>query len=551
MRGKRRILLVGLNARYHHTNLALRYLKRYCRGCPVEILLAEYTVNSDAEQILGDILKYRPSVAAFSVYIWNAEQVRLILKGIRMRSPETVLVLGGPEVSYNAEKWLSDIPSPDFLITGAGEAGFRALLERDFLGEGPIINLKNPPFREIPFPYSEEDLSGLDHRYLYYESSRGCPFRCSYCVSSRSDQFLEFRDTETVLRELDFLLGFRPGLIKFVDRTFNVRGGRSREIWEYLMETYARSGTVFHFEIHPAFLDDRDFQLLARCPGGLFQFELGIQSTHEQTLQAVGRKQDWEEVRDRMERLQGMKNIHLHADLIAGLPFEGLQELEKSFNRVYALGCDHLQLGILKLLPGTNIREETERFGILYRESSPYGVRATAWLDEESLILVERAARLVEVLHNAHKMDVTLKELIHLSGSPFMLFYSFARWERALTLPALHQGWEEAALRIGEYVKRFHPDSSRFMGDALRWDWCCLRSLHYPKFLKPAAYQAKKRGVLRDLLLAAGHNGPDSPPGNLKSSLLFIPDTEAFRSKYLGVWNMALFPVPSGDVMYL
>ena len=290
----KKILLAAVNARYTHSCLALYCLKSYTRGTDAEITIREYSINRPAPEIAENIASARPDAVAFSVYIWNVELIKKILPEVRRRLADCVIILGGPEASYNPGSWLDAYPFTNYVITGRGEAGFRFLVENNMRHTEKIINVPNPPFGEMPLPYDHGDMENLKNRYVYYESSRGCPFQCSYCLSSRDDQKWEAKRPETVMEELAFILSHRPRLLKFVDRTFNLKRERYRKIWNFLIDNGRDAATTCHFEIYPGLLDGDDFAILSRCPKGLFQFEIGVQSTNPETLAAVKRNGNWE-----------------------------------------------------------------------------------------------------------------------------------------------------------------------------------------------------------------------------------------------------------------
>ena len=295
-----KVVLVGINARFTHSNLALRYLREVTSGLPHTTVIREFTINMPLLDIAQSIMDEDPDVTAFSVYIWNAELAIKLISLLKLLKPPMTIIAGGPEAGYRAENWLAQSPGTDIVIEGAGEAAFLDLAQNSFHHNGRIIQLKNLPFAKIPFPY-KSGFDGLENRYLYYESSRGCPFSCSYCLSSRGDQYLEFRPVETVYAELDILLKQKPVLVKFIDRSFNADRDRAINIWRYLIRK--ATATRFHFEIHPLLIGDEELELLAAAPEGLFQFEAGVQSTNFRTLGEIGRPVPWEKIRDRLAQL--------------------------------------------------------------------------------------------------------------------------------------------------------------------------------------------------------------------------------------------------------
>jgi radical SAM superfamily enzyme YgiQ (UPF0313 family) len=466
----KKILLIAINARYTHSCLALYCLKSYAAGLDFEIVIREFTINQNIEQILSDIASEQADLIAFSVYIWNAELVKKILPVLKLQGAGSKILLGGPEVSYNPESWLESFPNIDFIVVGQGEAGFRRVLECDCIGMEKIVRVQNPRFADMPNPYTDEDLSNMRHRYVYYESSRGCPFHCTYCLSSREDQKLELKKAERVIKELLMILGHRPRLLKFVDRTFNVRGGHHRDIWNFILENYRSGPTGFHFEIHPSYLDDDDFSLLSRCPGGLFQFEIGVQSVNPDALNAVRRTGTWIQDRAVIERLVGLGTIRVHLDLIAGLPFDDMASVRAAFNEAYALRPAHIQLGFLKILPGTEMADRTAEYGIRHADRAPYQVIETRWLDKNEIRLLERIAYLVDRLRNTGRFESALAGLEREFESPFDMFRVLAEMPQGHG-PALTRGWESGAAFLMRVIGSQFFKKRDFLLEALRRDW--------------------------------------------------------------------------------
>ena len=418
----KKILLAALNARYSHSNPALLYLRRAAEGLPFDVQIAEFSINKDVDSLADYLIAERPSVIGLSVYIWNSLYVKQLIPIINKHLPECIIILGGPDVSFSAHEWLREFPYINYIITGPGEAAFRLLLEQNLEYHEKIISGQNPHFSEIPFPYIEADFTRLANRYIYYESTRGCPFACSFCLSSRRDTRLEYRKINDVQTELNFLVQSKPRYIKFVDRTFNANKKHSQSIWQHIIDNYSQTETCFHFEIFPQLLDDEDFLILKKARAGLLQFEAGIQSIHESTLEAVNRKSTWIETKNVLLRLLHETNIHLHVDLIAGLPFENLTAFAESFNEVYGLHAHHFQPGFLKVLPGTEIRERKDEFGLLFDEQPPYAILSNKWLSVTEIELIHNMEHALNALYNSFAFNTTLEVLEEVFGSPFNLF---------------------------------------------------------------------------------------------------------------------------------
>ncbi len=546
----KKILLTGINARFSHSNPSLYYLRNFIRDLNFDVEILELTINQEKAEILDSITRRGAGLIALSVYIWNVELVKEILPGIFTRAGNPEIVLGGPEVSYDPKEWLEEFPFISHIITGHGESGFRELLAGE--KSGRIIKSVNPHFSEIPFPYRKEDFPGFRNRNIYYESSRGCPFSCSYCVSSHREQKLEYRPVEMVKEELDVIISHKPKIVKFVDRTFNSKRSHYREIWRHIVESYSGRSTLFHFEIYPRLLKEDDFAFLSKVPRGLFQLEVGIQSVNSRTLESINRRERWEDIRPILERLAGMKNIHTHLDLIAGLPFEGLLQMRESFNQVYLLKADYFQPGVLKVLKGTEIRERAAEFGIEYSPRAPYGIKSTKWLKATGVEKLLNISFLVDTIYNRHGFPVTLENLEELSENPYHLYEELSDYISSYYKDNRNRSWEETGKRILRFVEGKYPEQSDFFRDCLVYDWCTTSKLHYypAVFRDERAKRVKKEGVCYFT-----ENSPGSKTGEremmfrrseLKRSIFFRPLTEEFRKRYMQDHTDALFLKDSG-----
>ncbi len=527
---KIKILLIGINARYTHSNLAIRYLRNSILDLDYETEIAEYSINQLRLDILQDIFFRKPNVIAFSVYIWNSELVKTLLPETRKILPNCKLILGGPEVSFNAQEWLNDFPQIDHIITGQAEAGFRWLAENMFKTNEKIISKSNPHFCKIAFPYLEADFPQLNHKYIYYESSRGCSFKCSYCLSSRNDQKLEFRDVEQAKTELNWLLDKNPKIIKFVDRTFNINPKFSREIWQFLIEK--DTNTKFHFEIHPELLQEIDFELMKKCPDERFQFEIGIQSTNPETLRAIYRTQDWEKIESNIRRLKKLENIHLHVDLIAGLPYEDKQSLIKSFNDIISLQADHFQVGFLKVLNGTQMQEKAIEYELAYQQNPPYQVLQTKWLSLEGLFEFQQIEKLVNVVYNSENFPTTYSQVISMFASPFYFFQTLRQFCLERLFDLNKRDWQSVAKNLLKFVKTKRPDAKDLFADCLRWDWCRIAAgHHYPEFLDcPQTKEWKRNG--QEFLKTLNTDNNRFQSSQIKRTIYFSSASIEFQSKF-------------------
>ena len=440
-----KVLLAAINAKYIHSNLGIYSLKTYGEKMlkewglaeQAEISLAEYTINHQMEQILQDIYKRKPDVIGFSCYIWNISYVKVILADIKKVLPDVKIWAGGPEVSYHGEAFLKEEPAVDLVMMGEGEITFahflKALLEGEDLKQVPGLMVRNADgtftdtgFRQvmdmsqIPFPYAFMDMKELEHRIIYYESSRGCPFSCAYCLSS-IDKKLRFRSLDLVLPELEWFLQAKVPQVKFVDRTFNCKKSHAMAIWQYIRD-HDNGVTNFHFEIAADLLDKDELDLLSTMRPGLVQLEIGVQSTNEKTLEAIRRKTDIEEIREITETINSWHNIHQHLDLIAGLPWEDLESFKKSFNDVNEMEPEQLQLGFLKVLKGSYMEELIPTCDLLYSAAPPYEVLCTKWLSYGDVLELKDIEEMTEVHYNSRQFTCTLKELEKEFDTPYEMF---------------------------------------------------------------------------------------------------------------------------------
>ena len=434
-----KILLAACNAKYIHSNLAVYNLRACVRNTGPEILLREYTINQSKDEILRDLYQNAPDLLCFSCYIWNISFVRDLMEDFSKICPEVPIWVGGTEVSYDAEQFLGDNPWVAGVMRGEGEQTFKELVlfydgrsdnglediqgitwcdhQREIWStqDRPVMNLD-----EVPFAY--EDLADFEHRIIYYESSRGCPFSCSYCLSS-IDKKLRFRSLDLVKKELQFFLDHRVPQVKFVDRTFNCRHEHAMEIWRYLLE-HDNGVTNFHFEIEADLLTKEELDLMRQMRPGLIQLEIGVQSTNVKTLQEIRRHVDFDRISRTVKRIQDMRNIHQHLDLIAGLPFEDLDSFRKSFEDVYELRPEQLQLGFLKVLKGSYMCEKTKEYGCVYKSKEPYEVLSTRWLAYGDILRLKKVETMVEVYYNSGQFTNTLPELEQYFANAFDFYES-------------------------------------------------------------------------------------------------------------------------------
>jgi radical SAM superfamily enzyme YgiQ (UPF0313 family) len=432
-----KILLAACNAKYIHSNLAVYDLKAYSSDYDKEVFLREYTINQPKDEILKDIYGSGADVVCFSCYIWNISFVRELIRDLAKILPETAFWAGGPEVSYDAENFLTEMPEVTGVLVGEGEKTFHDLLEYYIDGKGSLGEIRGIAYRdgeeirhngwrelmnlsEIPFVY--QHLEEFENRIIYYESSRGCPFSCSYCLSS-IDKKLRFRDLELVKKELQFFLDHKVPQVKFVDRTFNCKHEHAMAIWKYILE-HDNGVTNFHFEVSADLLRDEEMDLMAKMRPGLIQLEIGVQSTNQETIRAIHRHMDLDKLERCVDRVHSFRNIHQHLDLIAGLPYEDYDTFHRSFNDVYQMKPDQLQLGFLKVLKGSLMKEEAEKYGIVHKEKEPYEVLSTKWLPYGDVLKLKAVESMVEVYYNSGQFQHTLEYLVPLAKDVFTFYES-------------------------------------------------------------------------------------------------------------------------------
>lgn len=434
-----KILLAAINAKYIHSNPALYSLKTYAGQIKDrQIAIAEYTINHRREDILADLYRQAPDMLAVSCYIWNWEIVSMLLREIPKIMPQTEIWLGGPEVSYNPEQILEQFPMVKGIMVGEGEETFRELVEGTlglpdiqgivFRQEG-IVRTKERELLElsrVPFLYS--DLSNFTNRIIYYESSRGCPYRCSYCLSS-IDKTVRFRDIDVVKRELQFFLDQRVAQVKFVDRTFNCNHEHTVEIWRFLLEN-DNNVTNMHFEIEADILTQEELELLSRMRAGYIQMEIGVQTTNPETLREICRHTDMERLREVIAQLGQGHNIHIHLDLIAGLPYEDYESFARSFNEVYQMRPHQLQLGFLKILKGSPMHDKVDAYEMQYLSVPPYEVLSTRWLPYEKVLCLKEVEEMVEVYYNSGQFTHSMRLLERVFPDAFSLYQALAKFSR-------------------------------------------------------------------------------------------------------------------------
>ena len=429
-----KILLTAINAKYIHSNLAI-YSLRACAGeYKSQIELAEFTINNQKDYILEEIYKRKPDILCFSVYIWNLDYVESVAREFKKICPDTPVWVGGPEVSYEVEDFLTSHPEIDGVMIGEGEETFREVCGY-YAGNRGLDDIQGIAYRDnngirvtesraimdmsrIPFCY--DTMEDFSNRIIYYESSRGCPFSCSYCLSS-VDKSLRFRDTELVKKELLFFINQKVPQIKFVDRTFNCNHAHAMEIWRFIKE-HDNGVTNFHFEISADLINEEELKLISNMRPGLIQLEIGVQSTNEVTIKEIHRTMKLERLKEVVRAIQSGANVHEHLDLIAGLPYEDYDSFAGSFDEIYELKPNQLQLGFLKVLKGSFMYEHAKEYGIIYHDRPPYEVLSTKWISFDDVLRIKKVEEMLEVYYNSGQFEITMKLMDVLYDSAFDFF---------------------------------------------------------------------------------------------------------------------------------
>ena len=476
-----KFLLVAVNAKYIHSNPAVYSLKRFAGEYTDAVEIAEYTINNRMEDILEDIYRRKPDAIGFSCYIWNIGMVEKLMGELHKLLPQLPVFLGGPEVTYDADKLLRKYPYLTGIFIGEGEATFAQVVKYyvkknpESLEDIPGLMLRSgmtperKPLNLTDVPFLYDDMAPFTNRIIYYETQRGCPFRCSYCLSS-IDKTVRFRDIEVVKKELAFFLEKKVKQVKFVDRTFNCNHDHAMAVWQYLYD-HDNGVTNFHFEIAGDILREDEIALVAKMRPGLVQFEIGVQSTNTDTLREIRRVMDIGKLKQVVAALKAAHNVHIHLDLIAGLPYEDYDSFARSFDDVYAMEPEQLQLGFLKVLKGSYMAEMAESYGLVYTDYAPYEVLYTNWLSFTEICRLKRIEEMVEIYYNSGQFAHSLPVMIADFGQGAFAFYE------ALADFYEEQGFfVETPSRIYRYqallsfAKTIHPECEELYKELLLFD---------------------------------------------------------------------------------
>ncbi len=515
-----KVLLTTLNARYTHSSLALAYLRESCKDEKWILECREFTINDRLASILANIYRIRPAVLCFSCYIWNIQQVLELCNDYKQVDPDCIIVLGGPEVSYDSENIMTAHTAIDIIISGEGEHTLKVLLHHLYSGRDhtrikgltcrccdnithnePAVLIDD--LSCIPSPY-QGDMSFYYHKMVYYETSRGCPFNCSYCISS-TFRGVRYFPMDRVKQDLRALIKHGINKIKFVDRTFNSNEKRCLDLMKFILDEMGeKRETSFHFEVCVDLFSDETLNFLKDIPKGIFDFEIGVQSTCPASLQAVNRRMNWDKLVINTRKIQSYRNIHLHLDLIAGLPFEDYKRFGQSFDDVYRLNPDVIQLGFLKLLKGSEIYIQRDRHRYRYQTLAPYEVLSNAYLTYDDLIMLHDIEDLVEKYYNTCLVQHTFQYIADniYNGSAFSLLEEYALFWRNHDLYDKPHRRENLYISLSQFIKQNHQEFGAAVNELLKYDYLLNNRVYkVPEQLEsyyPAEAQEYLNSILKD-----------------------------------------------------
>lgn len=473
----------------------MRYLKAFTKDLDFQGDIKEFSINDRVENILEGIIEEKPDVVAFSCYIWNMEFVNRLAELIKLVDPNIEILYGGPEVSYEGKEFLENHPG-EYVIVGEGEKTFREFVLYK-LGEGKIEDIKglnykrngkvfeNPKrpemdMNELVFPYTYEE--DINNKIVYYEASRGCPFKCKYCLSSVMHG-VRFLDVERVKKELKYFMERGLKLVKFVDRTFNCNREYTVELLKYLSEQDTE--TRFHFEVAADLLTEEQIEILNNAPKGRFQLEVGVQTTNNEVLHNINRYITYENIKKKVLKVASGKNVMQHLDLIAGLPGEDLESFKKSFNDVHAIRPDEIQLGFLKLLKGSSMREEAEKWGIVYSPYAPYEIIRSKDISYEELLLLKKVEAMVDKYYNSCKFNNVIKFFLDIYDKPFDFYYDLAMFfEEKGNFKRSIGNVEYYKILLDFYLEKIGGEDEGLFKEVLKFDYLCFNKKRWlPDFL--------------------------------------------------------------------
>ena len=501
-----KVLLTAINSRYIHSNLAVRYLRAYTKDMDYECKIKEFSINDREEHVLEQIIEEEPDVVAISTYIWNVEMVERLANLIKIVNPSIEIVYGGPEVSYDSMIFLKNNEG-EYVIEGEGENTYREFIEYK-LGKREIESIRGLYYKkegnvlyngsrpamsldDVVFPYEEDE--DLSNKIVYYESSRGCPFNCKYCLSSTSHG-VRFRSIDKVLKELQFFIDKKVKLVKFVDRTFNCNTKHSMAIWNFLIN--ADTNTHFHFEISADILKDEEIELLRKAPLDRFQFEVGVQTTNDDVLRNINRFVNFSDIKEKVQELLSIRNIKQHLDLIAGLPGEDYDSFVRSFNDVHSIKPEEIQLGFLKLLKGSAMREESSKYDMKFSPYPPYEILSTNKISYKEIIILKKVEEVVDKYYNSQKFNNILKYFYNKYDRPYDFFYDLAMFFDK-------KGYFNKNIGNSEYYKVFLDfnmeilkNDDVYLRDIIRFDYLTFNKKRgMPEFLRDSITKEEEAAI--------------------------------------------------------
>lgn len=490
-----KILLTAINSKFVHSNLAVRYLRAYTKDLDYDCKIREFSINDREEHILKEIIEEKPDVVAISTYIWNVEMAIRLANLIKLVDKNIEILYGGPEVSYDSRLFLKENVG-EYVIEGEGEKTYREFVEYK-LGTKKVEDIKGLHYKkdgevhsngsrplmsldEVVFPYEEDE--DLNNKIVYYEGSRGCPFNCKYCLSSTTHG-VRFHSIDRVLRELQFFIDKKVKLVKFVDRTFNCNHKYSKAIWDFLIK--ADTNTKFHFEISADILRNDEIELLRNAPIDRFQFEVGVQTTNDEVLNNINRFVNFSDIKEKVEELLSLRNIKQHLDLIAGLPGEDYNSFVNSFNDVHSIRPEEIQLGFLKLLKGSAMREEGEKYKMVYSPYPPYEILKTDKISYEEILVLKKVENVVDKYYNSQKFNNILNYFYSKFDAPYEFFYELGNFFEK-------KGYFNRNIGNSEYYKVFLDfnmeilkSDNKYLRDIIKYDYLSFNKKRgIPEYLK-------------------------------------------------------------------
>ncbi|AWK52633.1 B12-binding domain-containing radical SAM protein [Clostridium beijerinckii] len=505
-----KVLITAIDSKFIHSNLAVRYLKNFTKDLDYEAKIKELTINDREERILEEIIKEKPDIVAFSTYIWNVELISRVANLIKRVNPQIEILYGGPEVSFDARTFLQNNVG-EYVIEGEGEKTYRDFILYK-LGEIKIEEVRGLHYKindvvssnekrplmsmdEIVFPYEEDE--DLSNKIVYYEGSRGCPFNCKYCLSSTSHG-VRFLDVDRVLKDLMYFINKKVRLVKFVDRTFNCNPKFAMAIWDFLIKQ--DTNTQFHFEISADILNEEEIKLLANAPKGRFRFEVGVQTTNDDVLKNINRFVNFTDIKEKVLEIEALRNIDQHLDLIAGLPGEDYNSFKKSFNDMYEIKPEEIQLGFLKLLKGSSMREDADKYGMEYSPYPPYEILKTDKLSYEELLKLKKVEEMVDKYYNSLKFNYIIKYFEGKFDSPFDFYYSLGMFFE-------NKGYFNRNIGNAEYYKVFLDfnesileESNKNLKEIVRFNYLIFNKKRgLPEFLRSDMEKEEEKNIKEKL----------------------------------------------------